>query len=146
MSPSLARSHLANLSFMEGSAKIISLIARDENQHLVITQNILNKWREGDDPEMKRIWKEEEQWVIKTFQNAVNQEKLWAEYLFKNGSMIGLNEKLLYQYVEWIANRRIKAYRSQTYIRYPCKKQPTAMDAALDLFQRVAGSTTRDRG
>jgi ribonucleoside-diphosphate reductase beta chain len=97
------------LKLMEGSAKIISLISRDENQHLVITQNILNKWKEGDDPEMARIYKEEEQWVYKTFENAVNQEKLWAEYLFKDGSMIGLNDKLLQQYVEWIANRRMKA-------------------------------------
>jgi len=97
------------LKLMEGSAKIIGLIARDENQHLVITQNILNKWKEGDDPDMKKISQEEEQWVYKTFETAVNQEKLWAEYLFKNGSMIGLNDKLLCQYVEWIANRRMKA-------------------------------------
>jgi ribonucleoside-diphosphate reductase beta chain len=97
------------LKLMEGSAKIISLIARDENQHLVITQNILNKWKEGDDPDMKKIAQEEEQWVYRTFENAVNQEKHWAEYLFKDGSMIGLNDKLLHQYVEWIANRRMKA-------------------------------------
>ena len=96
------------LKLMEGSAKIISLIARDENQHLVITQNILNKWRNGDDPDMQKIAKEEEPWLIRTFENAVNQEKLWAEYLFKDGSMIGLNDKLLQQYVEWIANRRMK--------------------------------------
>ena len=94
---------------MEGSAKIVSLIARDENQHLVITQQILNKWRNGDDPDMKKIFKEEEPWFYKTFENAVNQEKLWSEYLFKDGSMIGLNEKLLQQYVEWIANKRMKA-------------------------------------
>jgi ribonucleoside-diphosphate reductase beta chain len=97
------------LKLMEGSAKIISLIARDENQHLVITQNIINKWREGDDPDMQKIAKEEESWLIQTFQQAVAQEKQWAEYLFKDGSMIGLNEKLLNQYVEWIANRRMKA-------------------------------------
>jgi len=97
------------LKLMEGSAKIISLIARDENQHLAITQNILNKWRDGDDPEMAQIAKEEEPWIIRTFENAVNQEKLWAEHLFKDGSMIGLNDKLLQQYVEWVANRRMKA-------------------------------------
>ena len=97
------------LKLMEGSAKIVSLIARDENQHLVITQQILNKWRDGDDPDMKKIYKEEEPWFYRTFENAVNQEKLWSEYLFKNGSMIGLNEKLLQQYVEWIANKRMKA-------------------------------------
>ena len=97
------------LKLMEGSAKIISLIARDENQHLVITQNILNKWREGDDPEMQQIAKEEEEWVISAFDNCVNEEKRWAEYLFKDGSMIGLNDKLLWSYVEWIANRRMKS-------------------------------------
>jgi ribonucleotide reductase beta subunit family protein with ferritin-like domain len=97
------------LKLMEGSAKIISLIARDENQHLAITQNILNKWRDGDDPEMKQIMKEEEEWTYKMFDRAVNEEKRWADYLFKDGSMIGLNDKLLQQYVEWIANRRLKA-------------------------------------
>lgn len=97
------------LKLMEGSAKIISLIARDENQHLVITQNILNKWREGDDPEMQQIAKEEEEWVKSSFDLCVNEEKRWAEYLFKDGSMIGLNDKLLHQYVEWIANRRMKS-------------------------------------
>ena len=97
------------LKLMEGSAKIISLIARDENQHLALTQNILNKWREGDDPEMKQIAKEEEEWVYAMFDRAVNEEKRWADYLFKDGSMIGLNDKLLQQYVEWIANRRLKA-------------------------------------
>ena len=97
------------LKLMEGSAKIISLIARDENQHLAITQNILNKWRSGDDPEMKEIMKEEEEWTYAMFDRAVNEEKRWADYLFKDGSMIGLNDKLLQQYVEWIANRRLKA-------------------------------------
>jgi ribonucleotide reductase beta subunit family protein with ferritin-like domain len=94
---------------MEGSAKIISLIARDENQHLAITQNILNKWAAGDDPEMKRIAKEEEEWVYTMFKRAVDEEKKWAEYLFKDGSMIGLSVRNLQDYVEWIANRRMKA-------------------------------------
>ena len=97
------------LKLMEGSAKIISLIARDENQHLAITQNILNKWRDGDDPEMAQIAREEQEWVYAMFNRAVNEEKKWAEYLFKDGSMIGLNDTLLQSYVEWIANRRMKA-------------------------------------
>jgi len=97
------------LKLMEGSAKIISLIARDENQHLVLTQNIINKWKEGDDPEMEEIAAEEEGYVYEMFKRTVDEEKTWAEYLFKDGSMIGLNDKLLMQYVEWIANRRMKA-------------------------------------
>jgi ribonucleoside-diphosphate reductase beta chain len=95
---------------MEGSAKIISLISRDENQHLVLTQQILKNWTSGsDDPDMKKIAKEEKKNVIEMFKNAVEEEKEWAEYLFKDGSMIGLNDKLLHQYVEWIANKRMKA-------------------------------------
>ena len=97
------------LKLMEGSAKIVSLIARDESQHLVITQKILNKWNQGDDPEMQQIAREEVDYVYKMFDVAVNEEKRWAEYLFKDGSMIGLNDKLLFQYVEWIANRRLKS-------------------------------------
>jgi len=97
------------LKLMEGSAKIISLIARDENQHLVLTQNILKNWKEGDDPEMQQIAKEEEENVIEMFRTAVEQEKEWASYLFKDGSMIGLNDKLLINYVEWIANKRMKS-------------------------------------
>ena len=97
------------LKLMEGSAKIISLIARDENQHLAITQNILNKWASGDDPVMRQIAQEEQEWVYTMFDRAVNEEKAWADYLFKDGSMIGLNDTLLQSYVEWIANRRMKA-------------------------------------
>jgi ribonucleoside-diphosphate reductase beta chain len=112
------------LKLMEGSAKIISLIARDENQHLVITQNILNKWSEGDDPEMQQIAKEEQDWVIGAFKNCVNQEKSWAHYLFKDGSMIGLNDKLLNSYVEWIANRRMKAIGLKPIYDIPAKNNP----------------------
>ena len=109
---------------MEGSAKILSLIARDESQHLVLTQNILNKWRDGDDAEMQRIAGEEEGYVKNMFQTAVNEEKMWAEYLFKNGSMIGLNERLLHNYVEWIANRRMKSIGIKPMFDIPAKNNP----------------------
>ena len=97
------------LKLLEGSAKIIGLIARDESQHMTITQNILNKWKEGDDPDMVEIAKEEEENVYQMFRDCVEEEKLWAEYLFKDGSIIGLNDKLLAKYVEWTANRRLKS-------------------------------------
>jgi len=112
------------LKLMEGSAKIISLIARDENQHLALTQNIINNWRKGDDPDMVDIVKEEEEWTYKMFDNCVNEEKKWAEYLFKNGSMIGLNDKLLYQYVEWIANRRMKSIGLKPVYDIPARNNP----------------------
>ena len=112
------------LKLMEGSAKIISLIARDENQHLAITQNILNYWNKGDDPDMVEIAKEQEPWLIKAFEKTVDEEKRWAEYLFKEGTMIGLNDKLLMQYVEWIANRRMKSIGLKPIYDIPAKNNP----------------------
>ena len=112
------------LKLMEGSAKIISLIARDENQHLALTQNILNNWRKGDDPEMVEIMKEEEEWTYKMFDKCVNEEKAWAEYLFKDGSMIGLNDKLLQQYVEFIANKRLRGIGLKPVYDIPLRNNP----------------------
>ena len=112
------------LKLMEGSAKIISLIARDESQHLVITQNILNKWKKGDDPEFAQIAKEEEPFVIEMFKRCVNEEKAWAKYLFKDGSMIGLTDRLLNNYVEWIANRRLKSIGLAPQYDIPAKNNP----------------------
>ena len=112
------------LKLMEGSAKIISLIARDENQHLALTQNILNNWRKGDDPEMVDIMKEEEEWTYQMFDKCVNEEKAWADYLFRDGTMIGLNDKLLQQYVEWIANRRLRSIGLKGQYDIPMRNNP----------------------
>lgn len=100
----------AERELMEGNAKIIKLIARDENVHLTSTQHILNLWQYGeDDPEMKEIAEELRDDAYEIFMTAVKQEKQWAHYLFKDGSMIGLNESMLCQYVEYIANLRMQA-------------------------------------
>ena len=98
----------AELKKMEGNAKIIKLIARDENVHLGSTQQIL-KLLPQDDPDFAKIAKECEQEVIDMFVEAVDQEKEWAKYLFKDGSMIGLNAQLLSDYIEWIAHKRMTA-------------------------------------
>ncbi len=112
------------LKLMEGSAKIISLISRDESQHLVLTQQIIKKWQEGDDPTMLEIIEEEHDNVFEMFKNCVEEEKDWAEYLFKDGSMIGLNAKLLGQYVEWIGNRRMKAVGIDPIYDIPLRNNP----------------------
>ncbi|WP_026958105.1 class Ia ribonucleoside-diphosphate reductase subunit beta [Aliagarivorans taiwanensis] len=100
----------AERELMEGNAKIIKLIARDEALHLSGTQHMLNLMREGkDDPEMAEIAKECEVDAWRLFTDAAEQEKQWAKYLFKDGSMIGLNEEILCQYVEYITNQRMQA-------------------------------------
>ena len=98
----------AELKKMEGNAKIIKLIARDENVHLGSTQTLL-KLLPTDDPDYALIKIETKAECEKMFLDAAAQEKAWAKYLFKDGSMIGLNEILLAQYVDWLTCKRMTA-------------------------------------
>ncbi|MED6316545.1 MAG: class Ia ribonucleoside-diphosphate reductase subunit beta [Pseudomonadota bacterium] len=98
----------AERKIMEGNAKIIKLIARDEALHLTGTQHMLKIMAGGkDDPEMAQIAIECKEEAIEIFADAAKQEKQWAEYLFKDGSMIGLNKDILCGYVEYITNLRM---------------------------------------
>lgn len=98
----------AELKKMEGNAKIIKLIARDENVHLAGTTHML-KLLVAEDKEFKQLKDECAEEVLNIMENVVNQEKEWADYLFKDGSMIGLNASVLKQYIEWIAAKRCTA-------------------------------------
>ena len=98
----------AELKKMEGNAKIIKFIARDENVHLGSTQQLL-KLLPKEDKDFAKIANETLDECVQMFVSAVEQEKRWAEFLFKDGSMIGLNAQLLSQYIEWIANKRMIA-------------------------------------
>ena len=97
----------AELKKMEGNAKIIKFIARDENLHLASTQYLLTKVLTKEDKDFKKIAEECKQEVSDMFVSAVDQEKQWADYLFKDGSMIGLNAQLLCDYIEWICCKRM---------------------------------------
>ena len=98
----------AELKKMEGNAKIIKFIARDENTHLAGTTVMIKRLLE-EDPQIAKIAKECEQEATDLFTKVIEQEKQWAEYLFRNGSMIGLNETILKQYIEWIGCKRMRA-------------------------------------
>lgn len=103
----------AELKKMEGNAKIIKFIARDENTHLAASQTML-KILPSDDADFVKIKEECRQDVIDMFVKAVDQEKEWAKYLFKDGSMLGLNEKLLSDYIEWIGTKRMRTLGYQS--------------------------------
>ena len=112
----------AERELMEGNAKIIKLIARDEALHLTSTQHILNIMKSGaDDPEMAEIAAELEDESYEIFRKAAEQEKEWAAYLFKDGSTIGLNKEILCQYVEYITNLRMLSVGLK-----PCFENATA--------------------
>lgn len=100
----------AEREIMEGNAKIIRLIARDEALHLTSTQHILNILKNhNNNEEMTEIVEECRQESIDLFICVSNQEKSWAKYLFQNGSMLGLNQDILSQYIEYITNIRMKS-------------------------------------
>lgn len=100
---------------MEGNAKLIKLIARDEALHLSGTEFILRQWLHGgDDPEMQVVADEQKDQIRRIFAEAAEQEKAWAEYLFKNGSMIGLNAQILHQYIEYLTDQRLEALSLET--------------------------------
>lgn len=113
----------AERALMEGNAKIIKLIARDEALHLTGTQHMLNLMASGtDDPDFKQIAVECEEQVYAIFSEAAQQEKDWAEYLFSEGSMIGLNARILGDYVEYITNVRMKALGLEEI--FPARQNP----------------------
>jgi len=113
------------LKLMEGSAKIVSLIARDENLHLAMSQNIINNYRlKENDKEMVQVIKDSEQEVYDMYNVAVQQEKDWAKYLFKDGSMIGLNDKLLSDYIEFMSNKRMRAIGLKPQYDQPSTNNP----------------------
>lgn len=100
----------AERKLMEGNAKIIRLIARDEALHLTGTQHLINIMRSGqDDPDFAQIAKALDRECFEMFRASAQQEKQWAEYLFRDGSMIGLNKDILCQYVDYITNIRMAA-------------------------------------
>lgn len=107
---------------MEGNAKIISLINRDENLHLSFSQQVLNLWASEESEGFQHIVQECEPIVIKMFEDAANEEMEWAEYLFKDGSMLGLNAEILSMYMKWLTNKRMKAIKLEPL--FPGAKNP----------------------
>ena len=129
----------AERKLMEGNAKIIRLIARDEALHLTGTQHMLNLLRSGsDDPEMAEIAEECKQECYDLFVLAAQQEKEWADYLFRDGSMIGLNKDILCQYVEYITNIRMQAVGLD--LPFQTRSNPIPWINTAGLRQRSGGA------
>ena len=113
------------LKLMEGSAKIISLIARDESQHLAITQHIIKNYQKFEKYKlMTKVMKDCEKEVYELYEEAVKTEKDWAEFLFKEGSIIGLSTTVLGNYIEFICNRRLRAIGLKPIYDIPSTNNP----------------------
>lgn len=115
----------AENKLMEGSAKIMSLIARDESQHLAVTQNIIKNYqRYEDDPVMLEVMKNTTDDVYAMYDQTVQEEKRWADYLFSKGSMLGMNAEILHQYIEYMANKRMVSIGLDAVYDQPVNKNP----------------------
>lgn len=94
---------------MEGNAKIISFINRDENLHLGFSQTVLRIMKKNEDEGFQQVVEDCKETVIKMFEDAANEEMAWADYLFEGGSILGLNADILKKYMKWLTNHRMKA-------------------------------------
>lgn len=108
---------------MLGNAKEMKLIARDEALHVGISLTILRNWPKEDE-DFARIAKEEEATAYAIFDEVVTGEKDWDKYLFKDGALLGMNEKLMDASIEALANKRMKALGLEQ--RYATKVDPFA--------------------
>lgn len=93
---------------MIGNADIVKLIKRDEALHLYSTQEILKVLHSVEDEGFTQVAKECEELACGMFDSAAREEKEWASYLFKDGSIIGLNETVMHQYIDWLCQSRRK--------------------------------------
>jgi len=94
---------------MTGNAKIISLIARDENLHMGFSSLMLKYMKQDPEEGFQDIVNDCEDIVKQMYKDAAEEEMEWAEYLFKDGSMIGLNAEILIQYMKYLTNNRLKS-------------------------------------
>ncbi len=94
---------------MEGNAKELVLIARDENQHLALTQKIISILKKEKSEGFFDVIEETKDDVIGMYLDAARDEIEWAEYLFRDGTILGLNANILTKYMHYITNQRMKA-------------------------------------
>ena len=99
---------MAENAVMEGNAKIIKLIAKDEQEHLKLTQLMLADSIKTD-PDMRVLFELNYHDLVDIYNDVVEQEKEWANYLFKDGSMLGLNAAMCHEYIDYLANIRMSA-------------------------------------
>ena len=94
---------------MEGNAKIIKFIQRDEALHFATTQNLIKILKEEDKEGFTSIVKKSEDKIYAFYEQAAKNEISWAEYLFKDGPLLGLNAEVLGGYAKWLCDARLRS-------------------------------------
>jgi ribonucleoside-diphosphate reductase beta chain len=97
-----------NMGVMMGNASEIQLIAADELLHQAFTTALIRTLPD-DDPDFKIIAEACKAEVEAMFYETLRQELKWVDFIFQRGSMIGLNDVILKQYLHWITAKRMRA-------------------------------------
>lgn len=90
-----------------GNGNIISLILQDEILHAEWTAWIINNVVK-EDADYVKLSQECESKVYKLYEEVIEEEKAWADYLFKKGVVIGLNADILRDFIDWTAHIKLK--------------------------------------
>lgn len=90
-----------------GNGNIISLILQDELLHKGWTGWLINQVVK-EDPRFAQAKAECEQEVYAMYMDVIREEKVWADYLFKRGPVIGLNANILKDFVDYTAGSALK--------------------------------------
>ncbi len=92
-----------------GTSRILRLICRDENQHLALTQKIINILRKTKDEGFVEIFEEMEEEITEMYMTAISEEFEWADLLYSKGSVVGLNAVIIKDYLMYLTHTRTKA-------------------------------------
>lgn len=97
----------AENKLMEGSAKIVRLIARDEAIHTTVVLAMLQALRDTEGQEWRELFLACESEFVEIARQVFEQEKDWAKYLFKDGGILGLNYETSIEYLKHIIDNSL---------------------------------------
>jgi ribonucleoside-diphosphate reductase beta chain len=92
-----------------GCSENLQFICRDENEHLALTQNLLKYLRKNEDEEFIEAYEEIKEELEKRYYEIYFEELDWINFLFKEGSYIGMNDEILKNYLNYLIIRRMKS-------------------------------------
>ena len=95
--------------YIPGTSENLCFISRDENIHLAISQHLLKNLKKKDEEGFKEYYKAATERIQARYIEVFREEVKWVDYLFSQGSYLGMNANILKQYLTFITIKRMKA-------------------------------------
>lgn len=95
--------------YIPGTSENLCFISRDENIHLALTQHLLKNLKKKDEEGFKEYYKAATERIQARYIEVFREEVKWVDYLFSQGSYLGMNANILKQYLTFITIKRMKA-------------------------------------